>query len=180
MVSELRQKKLEKSFGSIDVDADGVIDLLDVTALSQIWCDTYELTPRSEHWRSIHAAGNKMFAGMPGTVDADGIKRVTARDWVDWADKPDFPEFVEESAIPYSMAVFAAADADNDGRINAAEMMAAQIKGGMSEAETKSAFSVLDTDGDGYVTFDQYVEAAREFYLSDDPNAPGNHIAGEL
>jgi hypothetical protein len=180
MTTELRRRKLEKAYGSIDVDQDGVIDELDVTSLAQIWCETYDLSPRSEGWRAIHGQAHKMWRDMPGHMGADGIKRVTVEEWVTWGDAPGFAEFVEVSAIPFSMAVFAAADKDKDGRINAEEMMAAQLRGGMSKEETNKAFGTLDTDGDGYVTTYEYIEAAREFYLSDDPNARGNHIAGEL
>jgi len=180
VISDLRRLKLEKAFGSIDADQDGVIDSLDVTALAQIWCETYDLAPRSDDWKLVHRHANILWRDMPGSMAEDGFKRVTVRDWVRWGEDPAFPEFVEKSAIPFSIAVFTAADKDKDGRINAAEMMAAQIRGGMSEEETTKAFSILDTDGDGYVTTDEYFEAAREFYLSDDPAARGNHIAGEL
>jgi hypothetical protein len=108
------------------------------------------------------------------------MKRVTREDWVHWGDEPEFPEFVEKSAIPFSMAVFGVADSDRDGRITVEEMMAAQIKSGMRPQETRAVFDRLDTDADGYVTDKEYVQAAREFYLSDDPNAPGNAIAGDL
>ncbi|WP_033443279.1 EF-hand domain-containing protein [Saccharothrix sp. NRRL B-16314] len=180
MTTELRRLKLEKAYYSIDVDRDGVIDELDVTALAQIWCDTYDLEPRSEDWRRIHFHAHKLFRGMPGKTDGEGVKRVTVEDWVAWGDDPAFPAFVEDAAIPFSIAVFTAADKDRDGRITAPEMMAAQIRGGMSEEETTQAFGMLDTDGDGYVTTQEYVEAARAFYLSDDPDEPGNSIAGDL
>jgi hypothetical protein len=180
MATDLLQRKLEKVFGSFDVDRDGVIDQLDITAMAQIWCDTYEVAPHSEGWRKIHGAAAKMWRDIRGSVDTDGMKRVTRQEWVAWSDKPDFPEFVETSAIPFSLAVFDVADADRDGRITVEEMMAAQIKSGMSAAETRGAFDLLDTDHDGYVTGDEYAQAAREFYLSDDPDAPGNSIAGDL
>ncbi|WP_280406081.1 EF-hand domain-containing protein [Nocardia brasiliensis] len=180
MTSALRMTKLRKLFSAYDVDQDGVMDELDVTALAQMWCDTYDLPPRSADWSSIHRQAHRMFRDMPGSLDADGDKKVTIDEWVAWGDHPEFQKFVENSAIPFSMAVFAAADKDRDGRINAQEMMAAQIKGGMSEEETNKAFALLDADGDGYVTTDEYIQASREFYLSDDPAARGNHIAGEL
>ncbi|CAM4472622.1 EF-hand domain-containing protein [Nocardia ninae] len=180
MTSALRISKLRKLFGAYDVDQDGVMDELDVTALAQMWCDTYDLPPRSAEWNRIHRQAHRMFRDMPGSVDADGIKKVTVDEWLAWGDHPEFRKFVESSAIPFSMAVFAAADKDQDGRISMPEMMAAQLKGGMSEQETNKVFSLLDADGDGYVTTDEYVEASREFYLSDDPAARGNHIAGEL
>lgn len=180
MTSALRTTKLRKVFSAYDADQDGVMDELDVTALAQMWCDTYDLPPRSAEWSRIHRQAHRMFRDMPGSVGADGAKKVTVDEWVAWGDHPEFRQFVETSAIPFSMAVFAAADKDGDGRINVREMMAAQIKGGMSEQETNKVFALLDTDGDGYVTTDEYIQASREFYLSDDPAARGNHIAGEL
>jgi Ca2+-binding EF-hand superfamily protein len=180
MTTDLLRRKLEKVFGSFDVDADGVIDELDITAMAQIWCDTYEVAPRTADWRRIHGAAHKMWRDIRGSVDADGVKTVTLEEWVVWGDKPEFPEFVERSAIPFSMAVFGAADGDRDGRITVEEMMAAQLKSGMTAEETRGAFDLLDTDHDGFVTAAEYVQAAREFYLSDDPDAPGNSIAGDL
>jgi Ca2+-binding EF-hand superfamily protein len=180
MTTTLLRRKLEKVFGSFDVDADGVIDELDITAMAQIWCDTYDAAPRSAGWRQIHGAAHKMWRDIKGSVDADGVKTVTLQEWVDWSAKPEFPEFVEKSAIPFSMAVFGVADSDGDGRITVEEMMAAQLKSGMTADETRGAFDLLDTDQDGFVTTDEYVQAARDFYLSDDPDAPGNRIAGDL
>lgn len=180
MATDLLQRKLEKVFGSFDIDQDGVIDQLDITAMAQIWCDTYDAAPNSEDWRKIHGAAATMWRDIRGSLTEDGTKKVTRQEWVSWSDMADFPEFVERSAIPFSMAVFDVADADRDGRITVEEMMAAQIKSGMTAAETRGAFDLLDTDHDGFVTADEYVQAAREFYLSDDPDAPGNSIAGDL
>jgi len=180
MATELQRRKLEKVFASFDVDQDGVIDELDITAMAQIWCDTYEVPPRSEGWRKIHGRAHAMWRRIRGSTEADGTKRVTRQAWVAWIDEPGFEDFVETAAIPFSMAVFEVADSDRDGRINAREMLAAQSKSGMSEEETDRVFERLDTDRDGYVTGPEYAQAAREFYLSADPEAPGNVIAGDL
>jgi Ca2+-binding EF-hand superfamily protein len=180
MATDLQRRKLEKVFGSFDVDRDGVINELDITSMAQIWCDTYDVVPRSESWLKIHGSAARMWRDMRGSTGRDGVKRVTKEEWVAWMGSPEFADFVERSAIPFSMAVFDAADSDRDGKITVEEMMAAQSKSGMSEAETRGAFDLLDTDHDGYVTGPEYVQAAREFYLSDDPKAPGNLIAGEL
>ena len=178
--TDLRRRKLEKVFTSFDVDQDGVIDQLDIIALAQIWCETYEVAPRSEGWQRIHSAGLKMWRDMRGRTDAEGVKRVTREEWVAWMAEPGFAEFVENSAVPFSLAVFGVADEDRDGRITMPQMMAAQSRSGMSEAETKAAFDLLDTDSDGYVTDAESAQAARDFYLSDDPDAPGNKIAGDF
>jgi Ca2+-binding EF-hand superfamily protein len=76
--------------------------------------------------------------------------------------------------------VFSAADKDKDGLLTQADMMVAHLKADMSEEDSKLAFKSLDTDGDGYVSVNQYFEANREFYLSEDPAARGNYLAGHL
>jgi hypothetical protein len=180
MISDLRRRKLEKVFASIDVDQDGIIDELDIIAMAQIWCDTYEVAPRSDGWRKIHSAALEMWHDIRCCTDENGAKRATRQNWVAWGETQEFAEFAETSAIPFSMAVFDVADGDGDGRITVEEMMAAQIKSGMTAAETRHVFDRLDTDRDGLVSAPEYVQAAREFYLSDDPDAPGNVIAGDL
>jgi Ca2+-binding EF-hand superfamily protein len=42
------------------------------------------------------------------------------------------------------------------------------------------AFDRLDRDDSGVLTEDNVIEAVKEFYLSNDPNAPGNALYGEL
>jgi hypothetical protein len=180
MPSDLRRRKLTKSFGSLDFDQDGVIDEVDAVALAQLWCDTFELDPRSEDWRRIHRCAYTLLRDVPGEFDADGIKRITLEQWLAWGDHPDFTSYVEKIAIPFSVAVFTAADKDKDGLLTPPDMMAAHLKAEMSEADSQLAFSSLDTDGDGYVSVSQYFAANREFYLSEDPAARGNFLAGRL
>ena len=180
MLSELRRRKLMKSFGSLDFDQDGVIDKVDAVALAQLWCDTYELDPRSDHWRSIHRCAYTLLRDVPGEFDADGIKRISLEKWLAWGDDPAFADYVERIAIPFSVEVFTAADKDRDGLLTQADMMVAHLKADMLEEDSKLAFKSLDTDDDGYVSVNQYFEANREFYLSEDPAARGNYLAGHL
>ncbi|RJO72512.1 EF-hand domain-containing protein [Nocardia panacis] len=177
MPTALRIRKLRRVFDAYDLDRDGIIEESDILALVHIWCETYELEPDSPGWTDIDSKTRAMFRDIPGL---DGAEKVRAEEWIAMADHPDFARFVESVAIPHSMAVFTAADKDGDGRISAREMLAAQIKAGMSLQEADQAFALLDADGDGYLTYDEYIQALREFYLSDDPAAHGNRIAGEL
>jgi Ca2+-binding EF-hand superfamily protein len=59
-------------------------------------------------------------------------------------------------------------------------MSEAQRRSGMSEREIRWSFGLLDADADGYVTAAEFEQALEEYYFSDDPDAPGNSIAGDL
>jgi Ca2+-binding EF-hand superfamily protein len=177
MVTELQRRKYEKAFDRFDADDDGIIDETDILAMAQLWCSTFDVAPRSEGWKKINSLANKMWRDLQGTVDADGNKTVAKEEWDAAMGDPDF---VETVALPFALAAFDLADKDGSGQLTVDEMIAAQSKAGMSEEESREVFDKLDTDGDGYVTRDEYAQAVREFYLSDDPNAAGNLMAGNI
>lgn len=177
MATELQRRKYEKAFERFDVDGDGVIDATDITALVQLWCDTFDIAPGSEEWKKINSLAYKLWQNLEGTTDTDGDKSVSREEWNASMERPDF---VDKVALPFALAVFDIADKDNDGQVSMAEMTAAQSKAGISEAETGRVFQQLDTDGDGYVERNEYENAIKEFYLSDDPDSPGNLMVGNL
>jgi len=178
--ADLQVRKLEKVFASFDTDADGVIDLLDFTGMAQTYCDAYGIAPRTERWRKIHGCALVMWRAVEQRTGTLNPAKLTKQDWVSWMDSNEYADFVMRAAIPFSMAAFSIADADNDGRCDVDEMMAAQRRSGMSEEEVRRSFDLLDSDGDGYVTAENFAQALDEFYFSDDPDAPGNSIAGDL
>jgi Ca2+-binding EF-hand superfamily protein len=177
MATELQRRKFEKAFDRIDADGDGVIGETDILALVQLWCQTFDITPRSSGWEEINRLGTKWWRDLQGSVDADGNKTVSKEEWYAAIDSPDF---IDNIAVPFALAAFDIADSDDDGKISLDEMKAAQSKAGMSAAETEEVFHKLDTDQDGYVERQEYADAVKDFYLSDDPNAPGNLMAGSL
>lgn len=180
MATDLQVRKLDKVFASFDTDGDDVIDLLDFTGMAQLYCDTYGVAPRTESWRKIHGCAQVMWRAIEqrtGTLDP---AKLTKQEWVSWMGSNEYTDFVIHAAIPFSMTAFSMADADDDGRCDVDQMMAAQRRSGMSEDEIRRSFDLLDSDGDGYVTAENFAQALDEFYFSDDPDAPGNSIAGDL
>ena len=78
-------------------------------------------------------------------------------------------------------AFLAIADTDQDGQVSPAEFYVFQTGHfpGLSEADATEAFTHLDTDGDGYLSADEFVGAVIEYWSSDDINAPGNWWMGQ-
>jgi len=73
-----------------------------------------------------------------------------------------------------------AADINHDGQLSPTEFLAFQ-RGhfpGITEAEVNEAFAHLDTDGDGMLSAEEFIQATIEYWASTDPDAPGNWWMG--
>lgn len=81
---------------------------------------------------------------------------------------------------PLAMAVATLCDTDGDGQINQDEFRAMQDSFGTVPTDTDAAFTALDTDKSGTITVDEYLVAVRQYYTSDDPEAPGNWLYGKI
>ena len=50
----------------------------------------------------------------------------------------------------------------------------------LSEAEARRALAGVDTDGDGYITTRELLDAIHGYYFDEDPNGPGAWLLGDL
>jgi EF-hand domain pair len=146
--------------------------------MAQVYCEAYGIPPRSAMWRRMHEAAHDLWraierrTGGEDPADAEGVALVAGHLRV--------RRLHRAGGDSVSGTAFSIADAYGDGRCTVDEMMAAQRRSGLSEEEVRRSFDVLDFDGDGYISAEDFVEAHRDFYFSDDPNALGNLMAGDL
>lgn len=74
--------------------------------------------------------------------------------------------------------IFDLLDDNGDGRISSEEFASFYRAYEIAEGVAGQAFARLDRDGDGSLSREEVLAMTREFYLSDDPNAPGNWLFG--
>lgn len=90
------------------------------------------------------------------------------------------PQFVNTAAAYIPEVIFALFDTDDDRRLSKDEFLSMLAALGLPEAKAQVAHLALDHDADGYIGADEFVEASRQFVLSDDPYALGNWLLGGL
>jgi Ca2+-binding EF-hand superfamily protein len=78
------------------------------------------------------------------------------------------------------VAVAELCDGDADGLIGRGEFRTMLAAFGTAYDDVDVAFDRLDRTGEGVLTVDELVQAAKEFYVGDDPAAVGNWLYGPL
>ncbi|MFC5813574.1 EF-hand domain-containing protein [Nonomuraea harbinensis] len=169
MASTFQRGKVQLVFGAMDVDGDGVLRESDFDALAG-------------RWASIRAAGDEehlmaIMHGWWGTLaersrDPESVTLDDVLTVVDLLGRT--PDAVDATAE----AMFEAIDEDGDGRISPAEYQRMIEAWNGSPTDTTAVFVRLDADGDGTVSRTEFVRHWREFWVGDDPAAPGSHVFG--
>ncbi|MEV0617464.1 EF-hand domain-containing protein [Nonomuraea sp. NPDC050404] len=85
---------------------------------------------------------------------------------------------VERIVMPIIDALMNALDTDKSGMLTADEYVRMYEALGIDPATSRPAFQRLDRNGSGTITHEEFRTAIEEFYLSADPDAPGNWLLG--
>ncbi len=70
----------------------------------------------------------------------------------------------------------AAHDPNGDGQVEEAEFAVLLKARGRSDADCALAFAHLDTDGDGSISLQEYVDAVHQYYTNPAEGTPGNRL----
>ena len=88
------------------------------------------------------------------------------------------PGNFERAVLAIADALMSALDTNKDGLVESEEYAQMYSKLGVPSEHASDAFRRLDRDSDGTISHEEFRTAIREFYLSDDENAPGNWLIG--
>ena len=85
-----------------------------------------------------------------------------------------------ESSVSFRL-LFSVFDTNQDDRLSSAEYQALMRCLMVSEADAQVAFDAIDTNKDGFITFDEFIAAAKDFFISqEEQNKGGTTFWGPL
>ncbi len=185
MIGDLQRKKAHHYFDLIDEDDNDYIEAQDFETRADRLAKRRNLDDGTAR-ESLRRRVLGWWTDLCTAIDKNEDDRVSRDEWIGfWTTLQTAVEQAEtrdneviKSLIESSKATFHAMDTSGTGKITEEEYtdwLEAWGADGSSEA-----FRRLDRSDNGVLTKEDLTEATLEFYLSNDPEAPGNMLYGSL
>lgn len=180
MLTELQKRKLTVLFHHHDMDNDGYLARDDYAEYARRVCEALGFAPGSAEYDAVHTQTLAAWdTDVLRAFDRDGDNRVSLEEHLEAYDVSiNDPVLHNQLLTEYANSLLKLWDRDGDGRLSSADYMALLGCYGVPEEAAREAFEHLDSDGDGYLSTEECLQAIEEFHFSDDPDAPGNWLLG--
>ncbi|XP_026733340.1 calexcitin-2-like [Trichoplusia ni] len=180
MVSDFRKKKFLHVFHAFfDTDKSGSIEKADFDL-------AIERITKSRGWAAGDAKFKwtqesllKIWEGLQSRADADNDGQISQDEWVAiWDNFAKNPASAAEWQNLYCKFAFDLEDASNDGSINSEEFSSVFVSFGLNKDDAVAAFNKMAA-GKAEVSWPEFQALWKEYFTTEDVNAPGNFIFGK-
>jgi Ca2+-binding EF-hand superfamily protein len=170
--SEMNTRTLAMRFQHWDRDHNGYIERSDLEESARRVGEAFGQAVDSTEQHTLNESCRQLWRVLAGHADVDLDGRISQDEYI-----AAFSSAVMAEPNAFDLVyrtlledVVNLADANGDGRLNEEEYLRLlQSWYDADESDATAAFRRLDRDDDGYLTLDEMVRSATEFYLSDDP-----------
>lgn len=189
-LSPLQRRKASYYFDLIDEDDNGVIEADDFDLRADRLADAQNVTDDAER-DALRDRVHAWWEHLCSIADLNEDDRVSPNEWhmywrsvqaavnTERADAgDDATTDTIESLERAAHGTFRAIDTDDTGQVTEEDYARWLAAWGIEQSAP--AFRQLDRNDKGYLTEADLAEAVKEFYLADNPDAPGNALYGEL
>lgn len=179
MLTTLQTRKLTRGFNLFDLDRNGVMDRQDCELVIKATTQAMGYAPDSPEYTAYH---DEYMAGWDALValgDSDGDQKLTLAENLAAYDKlMAQPEQFNALILGFVKTAIALWDSNQDGKVSEEEYKNYLLTVHVTETEAADAFRRLDLNGDGYLTQEELFANLQDYFLSDNPDAPGNWVFG--
>jgi juvenile hormone diol kinase len=186
VLGKLQQIKLTYFFNVIDRDHNGFIEADDFSTFVSRLAALRGVEPGSLEYEQFHPDALARWNEVRQSADKDYNGRIGLQEWLDyWSAEMDAiadaagesPNFALVQLKHSAHFTFDLLDRDDDEKISAEEYGHVLQAWGL-DIDTGAVFQRLDLNSDGFITRDELVQLSKQFFLSNDPEVPGNYICG--
>ena len=172
MLTDLQTRKHTRMFNAFDADHSGYLEFADLEAHFTNLAQMSEIAAGSPAYDELESGYRAIWDDLSRFADTNRDERVLLDEWLAYcSDVVQSPDTFEQGIGAISRLSTKLLDRDRDGLISREEFAALRSP---LDTDSTTVFQRFDLDGDGYVSGDEFVELFRQFFMSDDPDAPGN------
>lgn len=170
--------KLDQLFAATDTYGDGYVDWSDYQRLVDRYLSGYKIEKSDRRAQALLISYQMQWAEL--LRHADGGNRLSKEQYhfASRAASVDTSRFNMVEGVPH--AIFDIMDTDGDNSISKSEFKKYLDVWNITDPSAFDAFAQMDTDGDGAISRQEFLRAVREFFYSQDLEAPGSLIFGRL
>ncbi|XP_034834414.1 sarcoplasmic calcium-binding proteins II, V, VI, and VII-like [Maniola hyperantus] len=180
MVSDFRKKKLLHVFNSFfDRNASGSIDKSDFDLATENISKMRGWSAGDAKYKEVQSTLLKIWEGLQSRADVDKDGQISEDEWIAmWEEYAKNPASPFEWQTLYCKFIFQLEDASGDGSIDGEEFSSVYASFGLSKDDALAAFRNM-SKGKANVSWSEFQELWKEYFTTEDPNAPGNFIFGK-
>lgn len=180
-MSDFMIRKNIQFFYKADQDRDGVVEQSDFAAAGERVALALGHRPGTAEAEKCVAAITGLWDTYWAAADSDRDGRVTLMEWLgtQQAMVGQDPEGFRKAHFGAHDKLFEAMDSSGNGKISAKEYLAFVSAGlNVPRSSAETAFPVLDADGDGQLSKQEFGQLIWDYHNSVDQRAAGNQFYG--
>ncbi len=181
MLTDLQRKKLTHYFNVLDVDSNGTIEQKDFVNIGENLCVLWSFKEGTEEFDACVNRCTKTWISFREFMGKPQDGHAALEEWLEFADHiivNGREELYEKHVNKIAQEIFDFFDTDKDGFISLDEYIDLFMAYKIDIKFSARSFTKLDRNQDDFISRAELLQGIREFFRSDDENAPGNWLFG--
>ena len=182
-LSDIQRKKVEHFFRVLDNNNNGILQPNDFTDVAKKICAILGNKEGSDEYELMIVHSYRIFIQIMTDLGKYEDIRISRMEWMNFFEFDLLADAENTTKISSYIVrtvyyLFNLFDANGDGQISLDEYTQMFEIYGIETSHSLFSFQKLDLNDDGYLSKVEMTQAFKEYFLSSDPEAPGNWIFG--
>jgi Ca2+-binding EF-hand superfamily protein len=183
-ISDVQLKKIKHFFNVLDENGNKIIQPDDFVNVAYKICDILGIDKKGKECEHLIMQTNRIFVQIIADIGKDeDLPSITFDEWIDFFSKSLISTVPDREPLKGYITrvvfyIFDLFDRNKDNYIAYDEYVEMFRIYSIDQSYSEKAFNSLDRNGDKVISKQELAVAFREYFLSSDPDAPGNWIFG--
>ncbi|MFT4738100.1 MAG: Ca2+-binding EF-hand superfamily protein [Cyclobacteriaceae bacterium] len=183
MITEIRKKKIHHFFNVLDTNHNGILQPNDFKDVAIKICEYAGIDKFNKKYDNTIVQSYRIFIQVLTDLEKHIELEISKEEWVLFIEKNLISDLDASPPIDHYITrivfyIFNLFDINNDAVISIDEYVRMFKIYEIDPSFSQHAFEQLDRNGDKVISREEFADAVKEYFLSDDAGARGNWIFG--